>query len=115
MTYFLLRDYNILPKKELLLSPWVGTLDPEGVACQRDMDLRTLIPPGLKRHPGTLEGPCVRNRHCGLAYVLNILLLGRYFVRTLAGSLNVGGRSDVPRVVRCIESTQQVDVWDVFL
>ena len=23
MTYFLLRDYNILPKKELHLSPWV--------------------------------------------------------------------------------------------
>ena len=25
MTYFLTRDYNILPKKELLWSPWVGT------------------------------------------------------------------------------------------
>ena len=23
MTYFLLRDYNVLPKKELLWSPWV--------------------------------------------------------------------------------------------
>ena len=23
MTYFLLRDYNILPRKELPLSPWV--------------------------------------------------------------------------------------------
>ena len=25
LTYFLLRDYNILPKKELLLSLWVAT------------------------------------------------------------------------------------------
>ena len=25
MTYFLLRDYNLLPKKELHWSPWVGS------------------------------------------------------------------------------------------
>ena len=36
MTYFLLRDYNILPKRELPLSPWVLLWEP----CQGPLPLR---------------------------------------------------------------------------
>ena len=45
MTYFLLRDYNILPKKELHWSPWVPTMMTEAPA-----------PPAQARHSGPSWG-----------------------------------------------------------
>ena len=39
MTYFLLRDYNLLPKKELHSSPWVLPTSYEGVAKKNQRPL----------------------------------------------------------------------------
>ena len=61
MTYFLLRDYNLLPKKELHWSPWV-----EGGLCGHTQILEDRTWKATdKRAAAGLRGIPKRNRNLG--------------------------------------------------
>ena len=77
MTYFLLRDYNILLEKELYWSPWASTTHASNGNIEYIAEVLTIPNPKGQRYQSMgICGFCMRLRNYGLFFMPCIWVVG---------------------------------------